>query len=143
MERPKPPDPKTRKPAVERPHVIVCGSRTFTDYPLLRRKLDRLLATVKDPLIVHGGAKGADALAAKYAEWYWYEQSIYHADWEHYGKSAGPRRNKDMIEGVLSVAGRKRSVLIAFHLNNSPGTRHAIDYATERGMKVKVIEVTE
>lgn len=141
MDRPKPPDPQTRKPQALRPRVIVSGSRTFTDYKLLKRKLDKLLVNVNDPVVVHGGAKGADTLAGQWASWNWYDQEVYHADWNHHGKAAGPRRNKEMIEGTLAICGRKKSCFIAFWDGKSPGTKHAIEYAREVGMTVRVINL--
>jgi hypothetical protein len=141
MERSKSPDPKTRKPSALRPRVIVGGSRTFTDYALLTRKLDRLLIKVVDPVVIHGGAKGADSLAGRWAEWNWYDQEIHHPDFETYGKSAGPIRNKAMVEAALSIAGRRKSVAIFFWDGKSPGTKQCIEYAKERGMTVRVIEV--
>lgn len=143
MDRPRCPDKKTRLPEAERPKVIVSGSRTFTDYALLKDKLDFYLGRLTDPIIMHGGAKGADRLAGRWAEWYWYGQWIYHADWDLYGKSAGPKRNEQMVEAALATnCGRfKKPALIAFHKGNSPGTKHCIAYAKKRGLVVKVVEV--
>lgn len=41
----------------------VIGSRTFTDYDLVKKELDNYVISK----IVSGGAKGADRLAEKYA----------------------------------------------------------------------------
>ncbi len=43
--------------------TAVIGSRSFSNYPLLRAKLDEYLISE----IISGGAKGADWLAAQYA----------------------------------------------------------------------------
>lgn len=138
MERPKPPDPKTRKPVTDRPRVIVAGSRVFRNYDLLRRKLDRLLCNVHDPLIIHGGAKGADTLAGRWADWHWYTQSIFHPDWSK-GPRGGILRNTEMA--VYAAAGQGKGACIAFWNGESSGTAHMIETAKQHGLIVRVIDV--
>lgn len=57
---------------------------------------------------------------------------LYPADWNGYGKSAGYRRNVQMAQ----VA----DALIAI-TNGSPGTKHMIDIANEKGLKVFVKDI--
>ena len=51
-------------------HLGVIGSRTFNDYTLCKKTLDKvfkkLLDKYEEVVIVSGGAKGADSLAKKY-----------------------------------------------------------------------------
>lgn len=109
--------------------LAVIGSRSFNDYDLLKTNLD----VIKDKIteIVSGGAKGADSLARKYAQ----ENSIalkeFIPDWEKFGKSAGFRRNKDIVGYCDS--------LVAFHDGISKGTQHSLNIAEELGKKYFVV----
>ena len=49
-------------------YALIVGSRTFNDYSLLIEKCDYYLSNYTDIVIVSGGAKGADALAKRYAQ---------------------------------------------------------------------------
>ena len=61
---------------------LVAGTRTFSDYALLRQKLDYLLRNNRNNVaIVSGGARGADALAKRYAEENGYVYYEFPADW--------------------------------------------------------------
>lgn len=52
--------------------------------------------------VVHGGARGADAAASAFlAERPEVEETVFPADWDRYGKAAGPRRNQAMVEYVV------------------------------------------
>lgn len=77
--------------------IIICGGRDFRDYELLSKYMDGFHKQNKITLVIHGGSKGADKLAG---EWAWsrgISYKIYHAEWDKYGKSAGPIRNKQML----------------------------------------------
>ena len=54
----------------------------------------------------------------------------YPADWDKYGKSAGYRRNEQMADNADS--------LIALWDGRSRGTKHMIDIAHRKGLKVYV-----
>ena len=112
--------------------VIICGSREFDDYDLLKEKCDLILSRkAADPtekiVIVSGCARGADRLGEKYAEEKGYEVLRYPADWDRYGKSAGYRRNKQMAEvanaciaffsSVAENKGTKNMVSLARNIN--------------------------
>lgn len=115
--------------------VIVAGSRGFNDYRLLRENCNSALREKKKThniIIVSGHAKGADAFGEKYAKDEGFDLEIFPADWKKFGKAAGFRRNEQMAEFA--------DALIAFWDGKSHGTKHMIDIATEKGMKVKVIE---
>lgn len=73
--------------------VIVIGSRHFSNHELM----DSVLSDYDISVIISGGAKGADKLAAEYAIKNKIELIEFHANWKKYGNSAGPIRNKKMI----------------------------------------------
>ena len=114
--------------------VIVAGSRGFIDYILLRNSLDKLLCdkTSDGIEIVSGTAKGADSLGEQYATEHGYSIKQFPADWDIYGKSAGYRRNKEMAEYA--------DALVAFWDGVSPGTKHMIDLAKEKNLKIRIIK---
>lgn len=65
-------------------------------------------------LVIHGASKGADTLASQWAKKRGIEQAAFPADWETYGKFAGPRRNGEMMAmkpdlGLLFPGGRGTS----------------------------------
>ena len=104
--------------------VLVCGGRDFQDYAMLEGYLDRI-----DPqLIIHGDAPGADRLANKYALSRDLPMEVYPADWENLGRSAGPRRNIQMLkEG-------KPTLVVAFP--GGKGTEHMANIAARSGVPV-------
>lgn len=111
--------------------VIIAGGRDFSNYPYLRSCADKDLAAITDEIqIVSGNARGADSLGERYAQEKGYKLALFPADWERYGRSAGPRRNAQMAENA--------DALIAFWDGQSRGTKNMIDRATEKGLKVTV-----
>jgi hypothetical protein len=113
----------------------VVGSRTFNDYSYLHKKLTGLLWDLMEPQtgelppsafsFVSGGARGADSIAAQWAKAWGYEMFVFPADWDKYGKSAGYRRNKDIVDYA--------DIVVAFWDGKSKGTQHTIDLATKQG----------
>lgn len=113
--------------------VIVCGSRTWTDQPHLWSTLDELYAAEPFDLLVHGGAKGADSLAHDWATANGVAVVECPANWERYGKAAGPIRNERMIRDY------QPSLVVAFlGPGQSPGTRQMIDLARRKGIRTVV-----
>ena len=102
-------EPLERLPRSELKRYLVCGGRDFTDWEFMREKLRVLLKTDWMFILVHGDAMGADRLAAGWAEACGLIVEAYPADWDTYGKKAGPIRNQEMldsgIDGVVAFAG--------------------------------------
>lgn len=122
--------------------VIIAGGRDFRDRILMSKKLDTILSTVTDGIEVVSGGQvttdfdtrekyGADYLGEQWAEFHGYVVTRFPADWKTHGKSAGPKRNKQMAEYA--------DALIAFWDSKSRGTKNMIDLATEKGLKVRVV----
>lgn len=101
--------------------VVIAGGRDFNDFDLLTKICDEVLEGYENIEIVSGGAKGADALAKKYAKLHGYKYTEFPADWNTHGKAAGPIRNNQMAE--------YSHLLIAFWDGKSKGTRNMIDRA--------------
>lgn len=96
--------------------VIVAGTRTFDDWPLLERTLDRATFFIDLVTVVTGSFKGADGLGLKWANKWWWPVKVYEAEWEKLGRKAGPVRNRTMLEAHPDAA------LVAFWDGKSPGT---------------------
>jgi hypothetical protein len=74
--------------------LLVCGGRDFENKEGLRAVLKGKDITC----LISGGAKGADYLAEQYAIDEGIETDIYPANWKKHRRSAGPIRNRQMIE---------------------------------------------
>jgi predicted Rossmann-fold nucleotide-binding protein len=113
--------------------VLVCGGRDYANRALLFRALNVAHAVKPIDLLIHGGARGADALGAAWALANGIEAQCFPADWKADGRAAGPIRNRRMlVEG-------KPDLVIAF-----PGGRGTADMKRQaRNAGVTVVTVTE
>lgn len=82
--------------------------------------------------IISGGARGADTLAEQFAQEYSYVTKIFPANWDKYGKAAGPIRNKQIVDHC--------DILVAFWDGTSRGTKHSIDIAEKQGKPVIIFK---
>lgn len=89
--------------------LLVCGGRDYNDRRGVFRSLDRLLTKRQVVTLIHGAAPGADSLAAQWAKERGIEQIACPAEWEKYGKRAGPLRNAHMLtlnpDGLVAFPG--------------------------------------
>jgi YspA, cpYpsA-related SLOG family len=108
--------------------VLVCGSRSWKDARRIRQRLAEL---PRSTIVIHGEARGADALADAAARGLGLTVMTFPADWSR-GKQAGFERNIAMLD-------EKPDLVIAFWDGKSKGTAHTIDQAIERGIAVEVI----
>jgi YspA, cpYpsA-related SLOG family len=105
----------------------VIGSRTFCDYEKLADVLFPQISYISK--IVSGGAKGADTLAAKFADTNKIPLREIFPDYDKYGSSAPFVRNKEIVAAA--------DIVFAFWDGKSRGTKHALDYAKK--LKIKSI----
>lgn len=75
--------------------VIVTGGRDYDNPDVVRSELSVL---DEGTIIVHGGARGADTLAAQIAGEMGFVVEEHKADWKRHGKGAGPIRNQKMLD---------------------------------------------
>jgi hypothetical protein len=109
--------------------TAVIGTRTFENYEQLEKTLNDL--GDKPTEIISGGAKGADALAERYATENGIKMTVINADWHMHGKMAGPMRNLLIVEACEQ--------LVAMWDGESKGTKHAINEARKQGKPTKVV----
>lgn len=119
--------------------IIIAGGRSFSDYKLLKDKLDYYLRNKVrqgyEIIIISGTANGADKLGERYAMERGYKIERYPADWNKYKKAAGYRRNVQMSE----VA----NACVVFWDGISLGSKHMIDIATNKGLPLRVVRYTK
>lgn len=126
--------------------VIVTGSRDWPVERMIWTELDSLLAISKErqePFLLKHGAckKGADAMARNWFTYQYYQGLVpwdamkeYAAEWDGFGKAAGPLRNQAMVE-----TGADR--VLAFRLNHSSGTTDCMDRAARAGIPVSLVDL--
>jgi N-glycosidase YbiA len=104
--------------------LLVCGGRNFKDIEFACNVLGMIHQEHPITCLVHGAAKGADTIGGAWAEELGIPTEVYPAEWERYGKSAGPIRNEKMFrtskpDGLLVLPGGR-------------GTEHMWKHAHER-----------
>jgi ABC-type Fe3+-hydroxamate transport system substrate-binding protein len=110
--------------------IIFCGDRKWDNYKVICD----VMADMNPDVVIEGEADGADSLAKDAAEYFGIPVVKFPANWQTYGKAAGPIRNLQMIEEG------KPDLVIAFHddVEHSRGTRNMVDQALKKGLKVMV-----
>ena len=109
--------------------LAIVGSRNFEDYSLLCKILKKY-ENISE--IVSGGARGADTLAEKYAHDNNIKMKVFKAEWNKWGKRAGPIRNKKIWEYADEG--------IAFWEPTCRGTKHSIEMANFFHKKCEIIK---
>ncbi len=111
--------------AVKGCRILITGSRSWTDRAAIVQAISDYLHCVgtsiggawPSPVIVHGGARGADQLADAVARNWGWTPERHPADWNRHGRAAGYRRNATMV--ALGA-----DVCLAFIVNGSAGASH-------------------
>ena len=119
--------------------LLITGSRKWDDRDTIRDALYMAFLQMggqggEKITLVHGGAPGADKIAAEI----WSRNSgmpieAHRAMWEIWGKAAGRNRNLVMVQ-------RGADLCLAFHKDGSPGTAHCIAAAEEAGIPVRIFK---
>lgn len=112
--------------------IIVCGGRYFGDWAAVYFALDEIHEETPIEAVIHGNARGADALAGRWAVNRAVKCWPVPAQWKKHGKAAGPKRNQAML-------GMGIDLVVAF-----PGGRGTADMVRRaEAAGVKVIRPTE
>lgn len=109
--------------------LAIVGSRGFDNYELMSESLEIYVGMAT--LVISGGAQGADSLGAKWGRENNLPIQIFLPDWEKHGKSAGYKRNIDIVKNA--------DVVVAFWDGESKGTKHSMDIAEEMGIKLVTV----
>ena len=119
-------------PSVTPKLVLVCGSRNWQS----RRTIASCLRDAKAQgftHVVHGGCRGADAIAGEEAERLGLYVVVVRAQWHRYGKGAGTMRNAEMLE-----LGPELVLAFAQRLSLSRGTGFTVQLARAFRIPVRV-----
>ena len=76
--------------------ILISGSRKLTDNTTYTQ-LEKLLHTLQPTHILHGGAKGVDALADRYATENQLPKTVIKPDYENRGRHAPLIRNTELV----------------------------------------------
>lgn len=114
--------------------VAVVGSRSFASNLTLERVCKEIckdeFKTNEITHFVSGGAVGPDSWGEEIADAFGVEKTIFYPDWEKYGRSAGFRRNEDIV--------KMADLVVAFWDGTPGGTRHDLDLCEKMGKEVSL-----
>lgn len=113
--------------------VIIAGTRAVSDVGLVARAVVDSGFEVTE--VVSGGARGVDRLGEEWARSQGIPVRRFPADWDRYGRRAGPVRNQEMADYA--------EALIAIWDGNSAGTRDMIGRARAKGIPVFIYKYLE
>ncbi len=116
--------------------VVIAGCRNYNNYDEAKEYIDFCINEIREKyeiIFVSGGCRGSDSLGERYAEENGFKIERYPAQWEKYGRSAGPRRNEKMAQ--------VSDYIICFWDGQSKGTKSMIEYAQkfEKPIRIKKI----
>ena len=116
--------------------IVIAGCRDFNDYKEAKEYIDFCISNIRKAnkiIIISGGASGADTLGERYAKENGFKVELYPANWEKYGRSAGPKRNEQMAKICDYV--------ICFWDGKSRGTKSMIEYAKKHQKPIKIKQI--
>lgn len=121
----------------ELPYLLIAGTRSFSDYPLLCNRLDPL---VDDGpwVVLSGGADGADALGERWAALHGYSVRVFPADWS-LGPKAGPLRNGEMVSYLIKKRAVTYVMAVVFWDEKSRGTGDVVSRLRKARIDVAVV----
>lgn len=127
--------------------LLVCGDRCWENFSVIKRRLNEWLSRRrsqgdKELVVIQGGAAGADGMAKRWAE---DREALgvtcitFEAEWNRFGKRAGPIRNQKQLEEG------KPDLVYAFHnhITSSKGTKDMVNRAIAAGIKVFLFDDNE
>lgn len=115
--------------------ILVTGSRYWVDRQTVWKALhDQYVLSTQVITVVHGGARGLDDIADRWAwgmmqEGWGVRVESHPANWKLHGKRAGVIRNQLMVDLGADVC-------LAFPQPDGTGTQHCMSRAAEAGIPV-------
>lgn len=113
--------------------VVIAGSR---DSQISLEELENIIKETKIEIkeVVSGMSGNVDLLAVKFAEKYNYVLAKFPADWNKFGRSAGPRRN-------LEMAKYADAAVVIMKKEGSKGSKNMISCMKSLNKPVHVSEI--
>jgi len=111
--------------------IIICGDRYWRDTGIIEKYIKAL---PKDTVVIQGICRGADLIARHHALNQGLTVQDFRAEWELFGRGAGPMRNRRMLEEG------KPDLVVAFHdyIDQSKGTKDMLKQAKEHGIPTEL-----
>jgi YspA, cpYpsA-related SLOG family len=115
--------------------VLFCGSRNWSDAWAIHETMTTIRHRTPSTLVVvHGAARGADWAASRVARELGVVEEAFPAEWDVYGKAAGPIRNEAMLKSGVDL-------VVAFKddfqgIDGRGGTEHMCRIAKRDGVPV-------
>lgn len=121
--------------------IIGTGSRDHRSPKPIRKVFTALKQEFKEFHYKHGGQRGFD----QYSDFVLRQLNHsdiqeYKADWDQYGKAAGPIRNHEMLDAALEQTTRENILVVAMPLETSIGTYEMIEYARQHNVAVRIYD---
>lgn len=113
--------------------IVIAGCRNYENYSEAKKFIDICISNIKkenEIIILSGGCSGADKIGERYALENGYKIELYKAEWNKYGRSAGPKRNE--------VMAKKCNYVILFWDGKSRGTKSMLEYAKRENKPVRI-----
>jgi hypothetical protein len=116
--------------------IAFIGCRDWTDRDAVLAQVelwcDTKRALLERPaVVVTGDATGADQFAREAAKELGFELSVHRADWDRFGKRAGPERNSSIVADA--------DACVAFWDGQSRGTLDCIKQFVAAGKPVRIV----
>lgn len=110
--------------------ILICGTRNREPRELLEKIISKFQP---GDIVIAGAAKGVDRCAAAVARSKGFQVREFPADWDRFGKVAGPLRNQEMLD-------QRPDVVIAVHDDPSlgKGTKDMVFRASRAGVPVVI-----
>lgn len=115
--------------------ALIAGSRKILDYDIVDEAIRQSGFDIT--LVISGAASGVDQLGEEWARKHNVPISSHPANWARFGRSAGFKRNIEMLD--------EAEVVIAIWDGKSKGTKHTITEAEKRKLPtfVKIATATK
>ena len=111
--------------------ILVSGDRSFHDYEMLERPLDKLLNNIQDEILVICGMSGvAEPLAELYAKLHDYGILYYPTDSDNFGERAEEVRNLEMVNAADAA--------VLFWNGIDPETQNMINLVLQQRVRARV-----
>ncbi len=109
--------------------ILICGGRDFNDQQMFDHTLaESVPYFAKEFCLINGFARGADRMAHIWAFFQGHPSICMPANWDYYGKKAGPVRNAWMLKWCMP------DLVIAFP--GGDGTANMIKISRSAGVRV-------
>ena len=116
--------------------LIIAGSRQITDKEFVINVIDETVKRLNLDVteVIEGECRGPDLFGKEWANRHGIPVNEFPADWEKYGRRAGPIRNSEMA--------KVGDMLIAFLSKGSIGTQDMINKMRAKGKPICIVDET-